>query len=482
MKTLIQSESKHLTVDNRLAGISQLGWIILLIGSAAFVGWNVAHETWIVLLAVATVPLALRWPVQVGLGAFALLVPFDYISSLGEKASGRTLTWFVSAFAAVLLLGIGLVRQHLIRPPAAVLWWSLFVSWGGASILWAIEPQAVLERLPTALGLLALFLAATCVRISRSELQCVAMLAITGGLAASAFVCSQFYSGIFYKLSTRASLVTSERKVDPNVFAAMLLLPMSLAMSQFVSPGSRLRRTAMLGTFAVIGFAVFLTMSRGAILAICAMVIVFLYRLRAKARLLIPTSILLLALMLVPNLLSRFQEAGATGGSGRLDIWIVGLVSLKRYGLMGAGLENFPYAFKEFVGYQPVFHGFYFQAAHNIYVQISVELGVVGMVTMIGALVSQLRAVKRLYARIGRSLALDVLPYEAACWGLLVAGFFLGVIWLKGFWLSWILLAVATRIGDSASGLAPSMGEISRRSIPNIFSGLAPQRIKFRSQ
>jgi O-antigen ligase len=434
---------RHLSERIRL---KSAGTIATVICGATLLGWIIAHEQWIVLLALLFLALALRWPVQVGLGSFAMLVPFDYVSTLGAQAHGRTLTWFIAAFAAILLFGVSFLRRRLQRPPAATLWWMLLVIWGGASTLWAIEPQAALQRIPTALGLLAFYLAITCVRINRTELQWVAALTIAGGLAAGVFVLSQSYSGKFYEDSTRASLVTDERKVDPNVFSATLLLPLSLAIGGFVNSKGRLRRMAMLAAAAVIGFAVFLTMSRGAILAAAAMVFVFLYRMRARIRLLIPISILLLLLTFVPNLITRFQQSGETRGAGRLDIWIVGLVSLKRYGFAGAGLENFPYAFREFAGYEPVFHGFYVAAAHNIYLQMSVELGLVGILAMLVAIVTQLRDAKRVYAHLGRTRTLNLLPYEAACWGMLVSGFFLGVIWLKAFWLCWILLAIATKV------------------------------------
>jgi hypothetical protein len=47
----------------------------------------------------------------------------------------------------------------------------------------------------------------------------------------------------------------------------------------------------------------------------------------------------------------------------------------------------------------------------------------------------------------GTAVFAPAVACEAACWGMLVMGFSLGVLWLKAFWFSFALLSIAVRIG-----------------------------------
>src|SRR5207245_5427962 len=118
----------------------------------------------------------------------------------------------------------------------------------------------------------------------------------------------------------------------------------------------------------------------------------------------------------------RLEGTLASQGAGRLDIWVLGLALLKRYGLLGAGLDNFPIGYQQFAGLAPHFpyHG-YIRGAHNTFLSMAVESGIVGFGLFVAGVITQFRAAQR-----GRVQSLPALvSYEAACWGLLTAGFFL---------------------------------------------------------
>jgi len=59
--------------------------------------------------------------------------------------------------------------------------------------------------------------------------------------------------------------------------------------------------------------------------------------------------------------------------------------------------------------------------------------------------VSPLRAASRCRRNVTSGVGSVIFAYEAACYAILVAAFFIGIIWEKWFWLAWILLAVAVR-------------------------------------
>jgi len=188
----------------------------------------------------------------------------------------------------------------------------------------------------------------------------------------------------------------------------------------------------------------FLTMSRGALFAISVMLIVFLRKLRMRWQILAPTIVLLAGLLLAPKLLfQRLEQSGTTGGAGRIYIWQTGMAALKDFGLIGAGLGNFPSVFDKYSSHADEFVGFR-RDPHNIYLETMVELGIVGLGLLVLAVASQLRMAKLAQPSIkGIPANLRIIACQAAGWGMLTASFFLGTLWFKTFWLPWIMLTLA---------------------------------------
>jgi O-antigen ligase len=87
----------------------------------------------------------------------------------------------------------------------------------------------------------------------------------------------------------------------------------------------------------------------------------------------------------------------------------------------------------------------YGKGSHNIYLNASAETGIVGLLLLLVAVCSQLLSANREAHSGAKSEGISIVPYEAACWAMLVAGFFLDVLWRKDFWFVWILLAIAIR-------------------------------------
>jgi hypothetical protein len=100
----------------------------------------------------------------------------------------------------------------------------------------------------------------------------------------------------------------------------------------------------------------------------------------------------------------------------------------------------------------------YTWVAHNIYLEVAVEMGIVGLVLLLTALISQLRAASRCRKNLPASAGV-IVAYEAACYAIMVSAFFIGVLWEKWFWLAWILLAVAVRTAQTEQPVAaPATG------------------------
>jgi len=426
----------------------------VILAGAALVGFAIGGEYWYIAVPLAISPLLLLRPIEIALGLFAVLLPFERVATLGGQSStgaGTTLNYYVGLAAGVTLLATGLATGSLRASPRAAYWWGGLIFWSICTMIWAVDPGSSRERIPTALALLLLYALSVSLEISEKQLNWIMGCTIFGGVIAALLACSQFVNGVTY--FGRASLMIGGRATDPNVFAACVLLPLSLAAGAFFGSRRQVYKVASFFAFALILISVLLSMSRGAIVAVAAMLFVFLRRYRVSPRVIAAMAVLPLLGLLLPSMFfQRLQHGISSRGEGRFDIWMVGLAAFREWGLQGAGLENFTTVYQKYSGVAPVFRG-YNMEPHNVYLLIGVELGVVGLFLFANAARIQLRAASQLYAE-GPPRALLFAPAvacEAACWGMLIMGFSLGVLWLKAFWFSFALLAISIRIGRRQS-------------------------------
>jgi O-antigen ligase len=444
-------------IKNRLTLATEALWgparRIYVLGAAtglvaALIGVGIASGKWWIGLAAVFLPLLLLFPVESAIGSFVFLIPFDAVSVLGQGQRGRTLTWFAGAGTTAVLLGIGIVAHRLRGFSAPVLWWSSLVLWSLLTTAWALNPDNSLMMVPTVIAQLALYVIASCFRFNQKELKIAIVFAILGGCAAGIWTVYLFQQGQFYESGpeTRGSLIINGRRANPDGLAESLLLPTSLAFGCFLADKRRLVKAGMLMVMGVTILGVLLTMSRGAFFALIAMFAVYLYRLRLGKRMLIPLMILGISLFFMPSaFFTRWQEARASGASGRTDIWHVGVKAFHHYGLIGAGLNNFPDAYTNYMSEAPQFRGYY-RDPHNIYLAVAVEGGVIAVVLLGGAVFSQLRR----SWQIKQGGPWNVVPAtEAACISVLVYGMSGNVLWGKEFWLPWILISAAVGYAET---------------------------------
>jgi O-antigen ligase len=151
-----------------------------------------------------------------------------------------------------------------------------------------------------------------------------------------------------------------------------------------------------------------------------------------------------IVLALPGEFFTRFGEAGKTGGAGRLDIWYVAVEALKHYGIFGAGIGNFSTVYTKYVGYAPRFVGFD-RASHNLFLELSVEAGIVGILLLAQAIRIQLWKGTEGRSRAGRP-NVWLVACEAASWSILTAAMFSHLFWQKSFWLLWILVAFSAQL------------------------------------
>jgi O-antigen ligase len=224
-----------------------------------------------------------------------------------------------------------------------------------------------------------------------------------------------------------------------NQFAASLIGPLALAMGCFVGSRNWIGRLVFLGALGSICAAIYLTGSRGALLGVVVMAIVFVFRFRSHWQVLLVVCLLLIVATVMPaafiDRIVSVADKDSTG-AGRTAIWAVGIEALETFGLFGGGFRSFPEIYGRTVPLNPMQGG---RAPHNVYLGTWVEVGIIGLVLMLMALGAHLWAVHR--ARGLGSAKFATRAAEAACYGLLATSFFSDVMWTKFFWLPWIILA-----------------------------------------
>jgi O-antigen ligase len=434
----------------RIEGMMPLVVAIAALGVGPLVGWAVAEEQWslVVLVALAGLsPIILRWPVVVAFGAYAFLVPFDSVAGIGF--GGATLTRLLAAVAIGVLVATGVTQRRFAQPTLAAVCLGVFFLWAILSIAWAVSLDLARERLPTALSLFALYLVTTSYRVSDRELRGVCALVVIGGALAAG-------AGVLLGLAAnpanaaRGTLAVAGQEANPNVIAQSLLVPIGLAVGFLLKSRRAFAIVVSILGVATISAGILTTASRGSLLALAIMTGLLLYRFRIGWHMLLMVGILAALISLMPDLF--FERIGLVvsgedmTGSGRTGIWNVGLHALERFGVFGAGLSNFTAVYDM---YTPTPPGMMARGAHNTFLMIWVEFGIIGLVLFLAVVVAHLALGRRQTAFApGGTLAVSI---EACCLGILVISCFGDVLWTKAFWMPWILTIWAYRLRTDAA-------------------------------
>lgn len=414
--------------------------IAIAIACGALFAVVIALRMWIILAALAAIPIVLLIPVEFAFGLLALAIFFDNLNPLN---GGVPLSALVAGVSGAILLITTFADGRLVRPPRAASWFVLLFLWTMLSFFWAMRPEASFNQLPSLAALCGLYLIGASMRIQEREFKWVIRLIVFGGCIASAVSFYQYAHGI--NVSGRASIVLGSVVTNPNDLAITMLLPLSMAIGVVLSNRGLTR--ALFAVAAMLLLAcLLLTMSRGGFVAFGALTAVYVYRRGCDWRLLALIGLIVVALVFAPTLLTtRMEDALSSRAQGRFDIWLVGLEVVKHHGLFGVGLDNFPIAFERYAGHQVIFHHLS-MVPHDIYLQALAETGVAGLFLLVGALTIQMKQVTRALREGGTRAAALIVPCEAAAWGVMVHAIVANVLWHKVFWFVWIMVALSLNL------------------------------------
>ncbi len=377
------------------------------------------------------------------------------------------LSWF-----AVVTAGERERREQLFSPPAFLLVLIFFVGWAAVSAVWAEDTAAAIDATTRYLPNAMLFLIVFAGVRTREQL-----LWVVGSLVVGAVIAAVY------------GLVAGAPQDDPgrvaignaNETAASLVVGGTLAAAlAFALRGKPVLRLLTTLVVPLCVFAVFLTLSRGGLVALGASLIAALVvagRRRGAVFGVVAAAVLAAVIYFgaFASVDARDRILELDGGTGRTDIWTVGWRMVEAQPLWGVGAGNFPVASihyllepgallrSDFIVDDP-------KVAHNTYLNVLAELGVVGLALFLAILAFPLWWAARaagLAARAGdRQLEILALAIVVVLVGLLAADFFGSRQYSKQLWLLLSLCPVllqisraelaARREGASAAGRALS--------------------------
>jgi O-antigen ligase len=207
---------------------------------------------------------------------------------------------------------------------------------------------------------------------------------------------------------------------NPNDLATLVMLPLALSLGAFHNePNKWVKRAAMVG-LGLIPLTIFMSQSRGGILAlIVGVLVIFMGYKRGRVRLVIGGIIVTVGLVIFApsSVWTRLANTQSAVGSGnlseaedshsaeqRMQLWKLGIRVASDFPITGVGWDAYPYA-----------NAFYARAAiitkeeaiargardvHNTYLRVLAETGLVGLGVWLSAVffvvVGALTALKRL--------------------------------------------------------------------------------------
>jgi O-antigen ligase len=430
-------------------------------------------------LAIAAV-LGIGFAAVVAADITAGLCLFVFVSFL-EMVPGNPLVSFTKVAGLLLALSwlATLVvrgearRQFFSAHPVATYLLTVFLAWAALSAIWAESEGAALTAASRfGLNFLLVPIVYTATRERRHGIWIT--LAFVAGAVASAVY--GLVAGPPASTEGRLSGAAGDPNEVATVLVAGLVLAAVLAAIFRRSPVVRLAMVAAVGLCAL---GVFLTLSRGGLVALALAMIASLFvagRWRARAAVLTAVTVVgaLAYFAAFAPLEARERVTTIEGGSGRSDIWTVGWRMVEEHPVGGVGVGNFevssihyllePGAIlrDEFIVDTP-------KVAHNTYLQVLAELGVVGLVLFLSILAFSLGCAVKAARRFMRmdDVAMEMLTRGliVALIGMLVAGIFISAQFSNQLWLllalgpSLLAISQHPRAGtrDSATGDARAL-------------------------
>ncbi|MBV9213969.1 MAG: O-antigen ligase family protein [Actinobacteria bacterium] len=404
----------------------------------------------------------------IGLCLFAVVSFLDVLPNLGGSAFSFSkivgLLLAISWFAKVSTADDSR-NDFLAEHPGFTYVLGVFVAFAALSLTWAESKSAGATPLMRyALNVILFLIVYSAVKTPRDFKWTVGAYVTGAMLAAGYGLVTPPQTVTYYEVSRATGTLG-----DPNQLAAVLIggivLAAALAATVKRSPFLRLM---LIGVAIVCTLGIFLTLSRGGLVALGFALVTAVFaagrwRIQAIAFVVVlgVTALLYFGFAATPDQIARVTSFG--NGSGRQDIWTVGWRMVQAHPVRGVGVGNFQTSSIHYL-LQP---GALQRAdlivdtpkvAHNTYLNVLAEEGVIGAALFVSiilfSLVSILRA-SRIFERLGdASMELLSRGLLVALAGILAADFFISDEFSKQLWLLLALGPALLAIARSAAAEA----------------------------
>ncbi|GAC1430217.1 MAG: O-antigen ligase family protein [Chloroflexota bacterium] len=444
-------------------------------------------------LAVGVVPavllVCLRWPLG-ALYALAFSVPFQTVRDINAGGLQLTSTEVLIALATVAWLVRAASRSRFDLPPLP--WTTALYIFGGAMLLSVSQASdlhlSLKELLKWAEMLLTYVIIVSMARSPRAMPR-LFMLLLLAGVAEALVGFAQVLvhgGGVFHAAGVLRAAGTFDQ---PNPFAGFLNMSLPLALAALLVGLPRYRRLAWT-SLVLTGVAVLVSLSRGAWLAtvVAAITVAWLGRPRWRAGLFVSVGTVALmvvgsALGIVPGGLA--DELASLFGLSKIDVinptpvtwstaerlahWLAGLAMFQAHPVLGVGIGNYPAVYKQYQ-VAPVWE-FPLGHAHNYYINMAAEAGIVGLIAYLLFLGLTLRLCVRLWRSAttvwARAIGLGALGVIITT---AVQGFFDNVF-VHGMEVQVALVVALVALGER---FARSSGDDGSAEPGDVLAGLPP--------
>ncbi len=387
----------------------------------------------------------LAWarPIIFPYGLYAIVAPLEILTQLNNGEG--TIARLIGLASGVALLLYAIRMRSVRTPPRAITWLVLLVGWMALSTLWSMNTDNAGRESLTLLQLAGLYLVIACYPTQRRDMAPLLASILIGGVLAAVVGIYEFHSGgitqqQFMQDYNRLEVTIGRLSIDPNLYGDALLLPFAIALTWFARARKLLFGLLALAAMGTLVIALALAASREAGIALVVEVVVLVTLLHAWKRVAIPLAVVVGgALAAYPNVVLR-AVADAGGGYGRTSIWHVGVAAFLQHPLFGSGAGSFGDVYDRW--YLRIFETYdvgWNMASHDLVVHYGVELGVVGLILLLGWWISQF-ALARGLPRVG-----TLGDVRAICVASLIAlalvSFLVDLFDSKFLWLAFGLIA-----------------------------------------
>ena len=439
---------------------------LLAVPVAAVIGVAAVHSPRLVVVVVVGALLAAFMLTNLVLGVcFFTIVTFFQLTPSGEslalsKPVGLVLT---ISWAAALLQRRGDLPLLMRDRPLLAYVLAAFFGWAAISVLWAsdaAEAKASVIRL--ALVAVLLLVLHSAVRTPR-DLRLVAWSFVLGTFLTTVY---GLVFGLYAEGRFRGGLA------DANFLAAAAVASLALCGFMLASERRGIARIVLLGFAAFDAVALVMSQSRGGLIAVTVVLFtacLLAGRLRGRV---IALALVVAAIgvgyyaVLAPAAVrERATNISEQGSAGRADAWRIAFEMAQDHPLVGVGLNNYPIVQARYVtGTVNLTDIQLFRelslAAHNTYLQIWSELGLVGLALLFAVLALTVLSAARSLRGVDpdRDQTVDrlVRGFIVAAVGLLTAFAFLSGQYEKHLWLVLgVLAAIPTVVAHLGSPPEP---------------------------